>query len=186
MKCRKHDQEDCPERACQNRWRQDSLPLKRATPLDHYCMVCRCALIRVRQDGQYRWEHSAATVDRWSDPAHDPVPVPLAELTDTNMVCDFCSAVPVLWQYTFADVTAVFANDEGHRFTERLGAVWQACQGCADRVEGNDLEGLVTRGAGAAARHHGHPLALAKMAVRPVYQALLAEGWRRIPAQRQR
>jgi hypothetical protein len=60
-----------------------------------YCKVCRRALSKLSQGGVVSWEHAM----QFGEPDHEPVPVPLSEIDDPEMFCDFCSAPNPPWMF---------------------------------------------------------------------------------------
>ncbi len=132
-----------------------------------YCRTCRRALNRyAAPSGQVTYRHAAELRGGVSD--HPPDPVPLTELPDAVMECDFCSRPHPAWTYVCADqhthvdrVTAriVDARDyrDRHRaarvrrtetapgITQAWGQRWAACDGCAALIEHRDVYGLVSR-----------------------------------------
>jgi hypothetical protein len=62
---------------------------------DDYCKVCRRALMKFSQGGVVTWTHQM----QFDGPDHEPVPVPLSEIPDPEMFCDFCSAPNPPWTY---------------------------------------------------------------------------------------
>ena len=58
-----------------------------------------------------------------------------------NIICDFCSSIPVRWRYpaaTFAVSVVVFADD------------WAACDTCHELLERDDRDALLQRSAALA------------------------------------
>ncbi len=134
---------------------------------DVYCRTCRRALnIHVGESGRVGYRHSEELRGGAVDHAADPVP--LTELTDPVMECDFCSGPDAAFSYVCGDqvtesrvVTArtVGARDYRHRHhaartrsvttapaaTQVWGQRWAACGGCAELIERRDLYGLVGR-----------------------------------------
>jgi len=99
---------------------------------------------------------------------HRPDPVPVTEIQDPVIECDFCSAPDAAWIYRCADhrtdlhrVTArvvsardyrdrhhaarVRRTDTEHALTQAWGERWSACVGCAELIEARDLLGLIRR-----------------------------------------
>lgn len=112
-------------------------------PLDTYCLTCRYALNRYRYvsaDGteEIVWQHS----QRWSGPGHDPVPVPLIELTRANLTCDFCSGRPVTTSFRF-DHLVIKVPEIGA--TQDFGIWWASCSKCEPFVLAGNVDGLVLR-----------------------------------------
>ncbi len=132
-----------------------------------YCRTCRRALnSKTASSGRVTYHHAAELRGAVSDHAADPVP--LTELNDPVMECDFCSRPDPAWTHVCADqhtevrkVTArvVGARDYRDRhgaarvlrtetepgLTQAWGQRWAACEGCAALIEQRDLYGLVGR-----------------------------------------
>jgi hypothetical protein len=132
-----------------------------------YCRTCRRALnIQVSPAGKVTFRHSeelrGETVDHPADP------VPLTELDNPVMVCDFCSRPDPAWCYLTGDQTTearvvtsrtVGVGDYQRRhhaartrnvttapgLTQQWGQRWSACEGCAVLIEAGDVYGLVGR-----------------------------------------
>jgi hypothetical protein len=132
-----------------------------------YCGTCRRALnVEVSPVGSVTLRHSeelrGETVDHPADP------VPLTELDNPVMVCDFCSRPDPAWCYVTGDQTTesrvvtsrtVGAGDYRRRHqaartrtvttapgrTQQWGQRWSACESCAELVEARDVYGLVGR-----------------------------------------
>jgi hypothetical protein len=139
-------------------------------PLDEmniYCRTCRKALnVRTSALGEVSYHHTSQL--RGQVPDHQPDPVPLAELTNPEMVCDFCSAPNPVWTYVCDDqltesrlVTSRVVDLGEYRdrhaaartrrtdtipgITQSWGQRWAACEECATHLERADLYGLITR-----------------------------------------
>ncbi|MGW5557082.1 hypothetical protein ACWER9_07655 [Micromonospora sp. NPDC003944] len=137
-------------------------------PESLYCRRCRRALnIRLNDLGVIvEYLHAAEQRGQRSD--HRPEPVPITEIPDPIIQCDFCSAPDAAWIYRCANqvtdarrVTAqivavgdyqsrhhaarVRRTDTEHAFTQAWGERWSACNGCADLIEARDLYGLIGR-----------------------------------------
>ncbi|WP_433530263.1 hypothetical protein ACQPYA_29495 [Micromonospora sp. CA-263727] len=133
-----------------------------------HCRRCRRGLnIRFNDLGVFvGYLHAAEQRGQRSD--HQPEPVPVTEILDPIIECDFCSAPEAAWIYRCANrvtdaprVTAqVFAvgdyqarhhaarvrrTETEHAFSQAWGERWSACQGCADLIEASDLYGLIGR-----------------------------------------
>ncbi len=132
-----------------------------------YCRTCRRALnVATSPSGPVSYRH--AEESRGGTVDHPADPVPLTELADPVMECDFCSAPDPAWTYVCADqetetrvVTGrtVGMGDYRHRhraartlnvetrpgITHTWGQRWATCEGCADLIERRDLYGLVGR-----------------------------------------
>jgi hypothetical protein len=124
-----------------------------------YCRACRRALnIYTSPSGQVTYRHSVQGRDLGD---HPPEPVPLSEVPDAVMECDFCSRPHPAWAYVCEDqrndsrvVTTriVSARDyrDRHRAARTLrtetgpglshlwGERWAACDGCAALIERRD------------------------------------------------
>ncbi len=136
-------------------------------PGSAYCRACRRALnVKVTQAGKVSYRHSeelrGETVDHPADP------VPLTELDNPVMVCDFCSRPDPAWCYLTGDQTtqsriitsrAVGIRDYQRRhhaartrsvtteptLTQQWGQRWTACKDCSTPIEARDLYGLIGR-----------------------------------------
>jgi hypothetical protein len=136
-----------------------------------YCRTCRRALnIHMDESGRVSLRHSeqlrGGTVDHPADP------VPVTELADPLIECDFCSRPEAAFSYVCRDqvtesrvvtTRTVDARDYHRRHhaartrsvttapaaTQIWGQRWAACDGCAELIERRDLYGLVGRGADA-------------------------------------
>lgn len=131
-----------------------------------YCSTCRRALsVYTGPHGQVKLLHAVETRGMQVD--HRPEPIPLSELADPIIECDFCggrAAVVYLVpdQETRIDPTirrVVGLGDYQRRhhaartrrtettpgITTAWGTRWTACDGCAPRVDAGDLYGLITR-----------------------------------------
>ncbi len=132
-----------------------------------YCRTCRRALnVHTSPSGPVSYRHAeelrGGTVDHPADP------VPLTELADPLIECDFCSRPGAAFSYVCADqvtesrlvtTRTVDAHDYHHRHraartlsvttapgaTQVWGQRWAACDGCAELIERRDLYGLVGR-----------------------------------------
>lgn len=132
-----------------------------------YCATCKTALNRFldREGGSaLSYFHSLQNgpVD------HEPVPVPLSQLDNPIMRCDFDSAPDPVWLYTAAEqvteasvvtrskvglrdyqqrhtAARVRSVETAHALTSNLGEGWTACEACAELIEARDLLGLVRR-----------------------------------------
>lgn len=113
-------------------------------PLDTYCLTCRYALDRWRttdaEGGNERiaWLHTHA----WDGPEHEPVPVPLIELTKANLTCDFCSGRPVTTSFRFDHLVIKIP---GLSYTSDYGIWWASCAHCEPFVMAKNIDGLVLR-----------------------------------------
>jgi hypothetical protein len=131
-----------------------------------YCRTCRRALNQhTTPTGQVTYrhaEHRASVAD------HPPAPVPLAEIPDPIIECDYCSRPDAAFVYVCGDqdtradrVTGrvVSARDYQRRhhaartlrthtapgLTQSWGQRWSACHGCAALIDARDLLGLIAR-----------------------------------------
>ncbi|MGH3947526.1 MAG: hypothetical protein ACRDSE_00140 [Pseudonocardiaceae bacterium] len=131
-----------------------------------YCRRCRRALnLSTYGTGAIYWhaiELRGGTVDHPADP------VPLAELSNAVMQCDFCSGPGPTWVYVGADqhtehrrVTAKVVGlgdyrdrrgaaralriDTAPGISQSWGQRWSACQECAVFIEQRDVYGLIRR-----------------------------------------
>lgn len=133
-----------------------------------YCRTCRRALsVYTGPHGQVKLLHAVETRGQQVD--HAPDPIPLSELADPIIECDFCggrAAVVYLVpdQETRIDpiVRRVVGLGDYQRrhhaartrrtettpgITTAWGTRWTACDGCAACVDAGDLYGLITRAA---------------------------------------
>jgi hypothetical protein len=135
---------------------------------DHsvYCRTCRRALsVYTGPHGQVKLLHAVETRGQQVD--HRPDPVPLSEMTDPIIECDFCGGTAtvvylVADQETRIDPTTrrvVGWGDYQRRhhaartrrtettpgITNVWGTRWTACPDCAAHVDAGDLYGLITR-----------------------------------------
>jgi hypothetical protein len=132
-----------------------------------YCRACRRALsIRLSPAGVLNFIHHAEQRGEAVD--HQAQPVPITEITDPIIDCDFCSAPDAAWVYTCADQTSdlrivTSSTVKGSEYRDRhhaartrnvrtsagpmqlWGERWTACDGCAALVEARDLMGLIAR-----------------------------------------
>ncbi|MDG4829981.1 hypothetical protein O7627_11795 [Solwaraspora sp. WMMD1047] len=166
-------------------------------PVVFYCRTCRRALNQHTSAGRLTFHHAAemrgGTVD------HPAVPVPLTELADPLIECDFCSAPDAAWIYLTADratdvrkVTSVRVNaadyrdrhraarvhrvDTAHAFTQQWGQRWTACHGCATLIDQRDLYALISRVSDAmpAKMRRGNRLARLRGQLHSLYSDLFA------------
>ncbi|MEU8370070.1 hypothetical protein [Micromonospora tulbaghiae] len=133
-----------------------------------YCRRCRRGVnIRFNTLGVVvQYLHAAEQRGQRID--HDPEPVPITEIPNPIIDCDFCSAPDAAWVYRCANqlsehrrvTTQVIAvsdyrsrheaarvrrTDTEHAFTQAWGERWTACGGCADLIKARDLYGLILR-----------------------------------------
>jgi hypothetical protein len=134
-----------------------------------YCRRCRRALTtRTGPGGGVTFLHAVEL--RGETVEHRPEPVPVTEISDPLIECDFCSAPDAVWIYRqnaaelrteVRTVTArvVDARDYQHRhhaartrrtetepaLTQAWGERWSACAGCAEAIEARDVYGLIWR-----------------------------------------
>lgn len=131
-----------------------------------YCRRCRRAVSTRTGPGGVTYLHAIEV--RGEPVDHRPEPVPVTEISDPLIECDFCSAPDAAWIYRCADqrtnlrqVTArvVDARDYPHRhhaartrrvgtehaMTQAWGERWPACAGCAELIEARDVYGLIRR-----------------------------------------
>ncbi len=140
------------------------------TPSDEmsiYCRRCRRALnTRTSALGEVTFHHAAELRGQACD--HQPDPVPLAELPDAVMVCDFCNAPNPQWTYVCGDqitesrmVTTRVVDLGEYRdrhaaartrradtvpgIAQSWGQRWAACEECASFLDRRDLYGLISR-----------------------------------------
>jgi hypothetical protein len=131
-----------------------------------FCRRCRRAVNTRTGPGGVTFLHAVevrgGTVD------HRPDPVPVTEIDDPLIECDFCSELGAAWVYRCADrrtdlhrITArvvgagdyrdrhraarVRRTETEHVITEAWGERWSACSGCADLIEARDIYGLIGR-----------------------------------------
>jgi hypothetical protein len=133
-----------------------------------YCRTCRRALNRHTSTPGDVVTYRHAEELRSLPVDHRADPIPLAELPDALMKCDFCSQPHPSWVYLCADqrtetriITArtVGVSDyrQRHGAARTLGVQtspgleqdwgqrWAACEGCARLIERRDTYGLVFR-----------------------------------------
>lgn len=131
-----------------------------------YCRTCRRALNTRTGPGGISYYHAAELRGESRD--HEPDPVPLTQLPDPEMVCDFCSAPDPVTIFVCSDQITEFRVVTGRTvglddYHKRHGAArvrrtdtapglanswgqrWAACQACATRVEARDLYGVIGR-----------------------------------------
>lgn len=139
--------------------------------LDYYCGVCRYALEHETwNDGTPdRFVHPLAVI-QYIEP-HDPDPIPLAEMIQVNMVCDFCSAPNPKWMLRFRGLAMTTAAP-GYKRTDDLGEWWATCGQCRIAVRARDLHMLGAR----YARRHEKPMALVLEVIGPVWRPLVEGG----------
>ena len=135
--------------------------------MNMYCRTCRRALnIRASGLGPATYHHAAELHGETSD--HRPDPVPLTELPNPAMVCDFCNSPDPTWTYLCADqltearlVTTRVVDLSDYRdrhaaartrradtvpgITQSWGQCWASCDECATYLERRDLYGLISR-----------------------------------------
>lgn len=147
----------------------DGSPPGALTPSDTmnvYCRTCRRALSTHTRLGEITYHHAAELRGEPCD--HTPDPVPLAEVPDPVMVCDYCSDPHPVWIYLCGDQVTEFRAVTGQAvdlgdYRKRHGAArvlrtdtapglasawgqrWTACQACATCIEDRDLYGLIGR-----------------------------------------
>lgn len=139
----------------------------RPPSMDRHCRTCRRALSTVTTAlGPPMFLHSAELRGDTVDHPADPVPV--TDLADPIIECDFCSAPDAAWVYRSANLDTevrrvvnrvVGLRDYRRRhhaartvwvdtedgFTHRWGQTWGTCAGCAEVIERRDLYGLIGR-----------------------------------------
>jgi hypothetical protein len=132
-----------------------------------YCRTCRRALnVKAGVGGRVSYLHATELRRHGSDHPADPVPV--SQLADPIMECDFCSAQEPVFVYRCADqhtnsriVTATVVGRADYRdrhhaararrtvtepgTVQAWGERWSTCQHCADLIEVRDLLGLIRR-----------------------------------------
>lgn len=146
-------------------------------PVDHYCLVCRYATERQLSAGETTFVHVAVQRE-WDGPAHEPVPVPMSELTTRNEACDFCSTLYPVIAYRFPNVKITTRMPNAAR-TDDLGEWWLACQRCSVPIDQRDLAALLRRVVDILAGKGMSP-GILRATMRPLYQKLL----RRAPLER--
>jgi hypothetical protein len=131
-----------------------------------FCRRCQRAVSTHIGPGGVTFLHAVElrgdTVDHRADP------VPVTEIDNPLIECDFCSAPDAAWIYRCADrrtdlhrITArvvggrdyrdqhraarVRRTDTEYAITEALGERWMACSGCATLIEARDIYGLIGR-----------------------------------------
>lgn len=135
--------------------------------MDMFCRGCKTAVATLTLDGNLiGYQHQTSL--RGAPEDHKPDPVPLTELPDAIIICDFCDSPQTLWSYPCEDQAT-----ETVRVTERVvgrsdyrdrhgaarvrrletepyrtllwGEKWAACADCAELIEQRDLFGLIRR-----------------------------------------
>lgn len=149
---------------------------------DHYCMTCRYALDRMTIDGKVSYVHTAAGLEAWTGPEHEPAPAPMIEFTTKNMLCDVCNNPQPVWSYTFARVVIEYTVEDGDSsLTENVGERWAICKQCGEIIERKDVAALVDR-ARIPLRANGFDSDEAVHAVvLPVYKKILGRPFERMP-----
>ena len=173
-----------------------SLVMQQGSP---YCRTCRRALnVQVSPAGKVTFRHSdelrGETVDHPADP------VPLTELDNAVMVCDFCSRPDPAWCYLTGNQTTesrvvtsrtVGVRDYQRRHhaartrgvstaaavTQQWGQRWTACENCSTLIETRDLYGLISRVADAmpAKYTRGNRLARVRGELHATFSNVLAD-----------
>lgn len=133
--------------------------------VDLYCRRCRRAVNVLTRGGNTVHIHGAAGRMRFD---HEPDPVPIGEIQDPIIECDFCSGDPCMWTYLtehlvteYRQRTASYVSrteyvergpaarsyrDERRKVMDsHLDSAWAACATCAELVEARDIPRLVTR-----------------------------------------
>lgn len=135
-------------------------------PESLYCLRCRRGVnTRVNSLGiVVQYLHAAEQRGLRSD--HDPEPVPVTEILDPIIECDFCSTPDAAWIYRCANqfsehrrvtervvgvsdyrsrhgAARARRTDTEHAFTQAWGERWSACGDCAELIEARDLYGLI-------------------------------------------
>jgi hypothetical protein len=167
-------------------------------PTPTYCRSCRTALnVRTAPGGEVTYLHAAEVRGGATD--HPADPVPLAELPDPLMQCDFCSVDNPRWVYVGADqrtnidvVTGrvVGAGDYRKRhhaarvlrtettpgITQAWGTRWATCDACARFLDRGDVYGLIARVVAAmpAKYTRGNRLVRVRAQLHATYSGLLA------------
>ncbi|KAB1128812.1 hypothetical protein F6X68_30190 [Micromonospora sp. AMSO12t] len=131
------------------------------------CATCGVPLTVITTHGERTFHHPDH-----SPQDHDPHPIPLAQLANSQMMCDFCSAPHPVATFTFGNLDVAMSTDAAGVRMHNLGNSWAACEICARLVEQRDPEGLTRRAHKRARRHHGR-VAGARV-LRPLHQALFA------------
>lgn len=129
---------------------------------DNYCRTCGRALTRLTApDGTVSYFHDGLT--RTDD--HEIVRVPLREVENPVMYCDFCGAQRPEWSYLTADVHVAYQDSIGVRIVTReqaeqmgltgpgttgsaSGRWWAACDDCGQCLDGGFIDALITRATG--------------------------------------
>jgi hypothetical protein len=129
-----------------------------------YCRRCRRAVNTHTGPGGVRYLHAVEVRGKPVD--HHPDPVPVTEIADPLIECDFCSTPQAVWIYRCADqrtdvpkVTArvVDARDYHKRhhaaralrtesepaLTQAWGEHWSACSDCAKLIEARDKRAVL-------------------------------------------
>ncbi|WP_433531232.1 hypothetical protein ACQPYA_03735 [Micromonospora sp. CA-263727] len=130
------------------------------------CATCGVPLTVITAQGEKAFLHSARSPED-----HEPQPVPLAQLANMQLVCDFCSAPDPVASFTFGKLDVALTTGVAGMQLHNLGSSWAACEVCARLVERRDPEGLTQRAHKRARRRHGGPGA---HILRPLHQGLFA------------
>jgi hypothetical protein len=101
----------------------------------HGCALCRRTLNYSSDDG---YRHALGA------PQHPPIPVPLDQIGDPQLVCDHCGAADPRYLYTAAPLRAIVVGTcENH--LQHLGEEYATCVPCAECIEAGDRPGLLRR-----------------------------------------
>lgn len=136
---------------------------------DHmmYCRVCKLALDKFtdRATGQATYNHTKYADGAVTTP-HEPDPIPVTQLPDAIMKCDFCNHLNPPWSYiaenqalrrntvTHEKIGVVEHRNKGYaakkelvvekgKITQFWGERWAACDTCAGFIEARDVLALV-------------------------------------------
>jgi hypothetical protein len=143
------------------------------------CLSCRTSLQQVvSSNGTTEWQHTHAPLLFGGYDGHDVVPVPSVELTNVNIICDFCDVQNPRWALRFVDVTVVNIHPRtGQRLEQQMGEWWATCVACAVIVETGDVDELTDRVLDVWNRDGGDR-ERSRSFHRPVYEKLLTHGVR--------
>lgn len=145
------------------------------------CSVCRTVLDHRRPiddpTSEGVWEHTFSYISEFGTPDHEPVPVPAAEFTSLNSICDFCSIHEVNFVYRFKESGFAIVDDRKVLTEGKFSKDWAACSGCARLIDQRNVNGLVARVAAAFKRRSGYaPGNLFNAQLDELYRGLIRTG----------
>lgn len=112
----------------------------------HYCQTCRsCLQATTSRDGTITYQHVDTVVagleaaqghpPTRTVPDHEPFPVPIRELLDAVVRCDFCATGKGKYYYDLSKEVIEFDGTN-------TGTRWCCCADCAPYIEARDVIGL--------------------------------------------